>query len=194
MARPIRKREQIERGVVEVVARNGLRGTTIQDIASAAGVSPGLLYRYWKDRDHLAAEVYRKHYFALLDQLVKVAAGQKDALAKLRSLVRAFLDFADREPVLLRFLLLSQHDLAAGLPDSPGVRGLARQILEEGMAAGRFRRGNVDLGLQILLGIVLQPAVGVAYGHLRTPVSGYFDEIYAAVERVFVAERSGDGS
>ena len=40
MARPVEKREHIERGVVEVVARKGLRGTTIQDIASEAHVSP----------------------------------------------------------------------------------------------------------------------------------------------------------
>ena len=51
MARPIQKRENIERGVVQVVAEKGLGATTIQDIASAVGVSPGLLYRYWKNRD-----------------------------------------------------------------------------------------------------------------------------------------------
>jgi len=187
MARPIRKREQIERGVVEVVARKGLMGTTIQEIADAARVSPGLLYRYWKDRDHLAGDVYRKHYFALLDDLSRVAAGESDVVGKLRIMVRAFLEFADREPVLLRFLLLSQHELAVDLPESPGVRGLARQVLEEGMAAGRFRRMDVDLALQMLLGIVLQPTVGAAYGHLRPPVSQHCDAIVGALERVFLA-------
>ncbi len=188
MARPIRKREQIERGVVEVVAHKGLRGATIQDIATAAKVSPGLLYHYWEDRDDLAAEVYRKHYFGLLAQLECLAAGQSDPLEKLRVMVRAFLQFADQQPVLLRFLLLSQHDLAGDLPEDPGVRGLVRRVLEEGTAQGRFRRIRPELALQLVLGIVLQPAVGAAYGHLHGPVGVHFDEIFGALVRAISAD------
>ncbi|MCK4340926.1 MAG: TetR/AcrR family transcriptional regulator [Phycisphaerae bacterium] len=191
MARPIEKREHIERGVVEVIARKGLRGTTIQNIADAASVSPGLLYRYWKNRDELAADVYRKQYIALVGRLANVAATELDAVAQLRAVVRAFLRFADEQPVLLRFLLLSQHDLARNVPEEFGVRGLARQIVEHGMAQGKLRQMEPGLAIQLLLGIVLQPAIGAVYGHLSTPVSKHFDAVFDALQRVLIAGAKG---
>ena len=183
MARPIAKREDIERGVLEVVARKGLRGTTIQDIADAASVSPGLLYRYWKNRDDLATEVYRKHYVELVQSLTGVAASEPDVPGKLRAMVRGFLCYADEHPVALRFLLLSQHDLAAHVPPEFGVRALLQRLLADGMARGQLRHMDPDLAVQLVLGIVLQPAIGVTYGHLATPASSHLADILAALER-----------
>ena len=111
MARPIQKREDIERGVVEVVAEKGLGATTIQDIAAAAGVSPGLLYRYWKNRDDLASEVYQRHWYALLERMAGPAAAESDVLSKVRAMALAFLEFADEDPVLVKCLPISQHVL-----------------------------------------------------------------------------------
>ena len=122
MARPIEKREHIEKGVVEVIARKGLRGTTIQDIALAAGVSPGLLYRYWKNRDDLAGEVYREHYQALLERLATLGIRETRFWDRLSSMIRGFLEFADGNPTVLKFLLLSQHDLQQGVPTEKGIR------------------------------------------------------------------------
>ena len=104
MARPVVKRAQIEGGVVDVVARKGLHATTIKDIASAASVSPGLLYRYWENRDALAGEVYQSHLRELLGRLTSAAATERTATARLRAMIAAFLDFADRSPTLLKFL------------------------------------------------------------------------------------------
>ena len=122
MARPIEKREHIERGVVEVIARKGLHGTTIQDIANEASVSPGLLYRYWENRDELAAEVYRRHYDELLASLGARVLGKTGFWPQVDALVRAFLEFADEKPTILKFLLLSQHDLHQFVPAESGVR------------------------------------------------------------------------
>lgn len=190
MARPIQKREDIERGVIEVVARKGLRGTTIQDIADAASVSPGLLYRYWKNRDDLAADVYRQRYLALLERLGTLAAAPGTVPEKLRALIGAFLRFADDEPVLLRFLLLSQHDLADRVPESAGVHTMARNLIRAGVSEGWLREMDAELAVQLLLGLVLQPVVGATYGHLAHPVSAYADAIYSAVQRTLLVEAS----
>lgn len=188
MARPIEKREHIENGVVQVIARKGLRGTTIQDIADAANVSPGLLYRYWKNRDDLAADVYRTHFLELTQRLAGLAAAESEVFAKLRVLVRAFLQFADEQPVLLKFLLLSQHDLAQSVPPEKSVRALMSRVLEEGMAQGRVRRMSLALAVQMFLGLVLQPAVGAAYGHISTPVSRHEGVIMDGIERLLKPE------
>jgi AcrR family transcriptional regulator len=183
VARPILKRKDIERGFLEVVARKGLRGTTIQDIAETASVSPGLLYRYWKNRDQLAGDVYRKHFIALMDRLAGVAARERTAAEKLRALVADFMGFADEQPMMLRFLLLSQHDLANEVSEEHGVRALATHIVQQGMEQGLIRRMDPDLALQILLGIVVQPALGAVYGNLKLPASSHCEAIVGALYR-----------
>lgn len=184
MARPIEKRKHIERGVVEVVARKGLRGTTIQDIADEANVSPGLLYRYWKCRDDLAGEVYRSHYQSLIERLAALALREKDFWGKLDAAVRGFLEFADENPTILKFLLLSQHDLHDSVPVEKRARTFATGLIQQGMAAGQMRSMDPALAAQFMLGIVLQPIVGTLYGHLPRPLAHQHDEIVAALRRV----------
>lgn len=191
MARPIEKRAHIERGVVEMVAAKGLRGTTIQDIADAARVSPGLLYRYWKSRDDLAAEVYRAHFLGLANRLSGVAAAEHDVRHKLRAMVREFLRYADENPKQLKFLLLSQHDLAGCIPREMGVHALLRRVIDTGIAERRFRALEPDLLVYLVLGLVMQPAIGTVYGTLPGRLSDHFEAIWSAIDRLLVIERPG---
>ena len=184
MARPIQKREDIERGVVKVVSRRGLHAVTIQDIADEAGVSPGLLHRYWKGRDDLAAEVYCEIHRGLLDRLNSLTATTPEVWDKLRLAVRAFLAFASSSPVELRFLLLSQHDLAATLPAEQSFHLWLRRLIAEGMAQGRLRKMDADVASQLMLGVVLEPVIGSIYGRVRAAPMAMEGEIVAAVERV----------
>lgn len=191
MARPIEKRAHIERGVVEMVAAKGLRGTTIQDIAAAARVSPGLLYRYWKSRDDLAAEVYRAHFLGLAGRLSGAAAAETDVRHKLRAMVREFLRYADENPTQLKFLLLSQHDLAGCIPREMGVHALLRRVIDAGIAERRFRALDPDLLVYLVLGLVMQPAIGSVYGTLPGRLSDHLESIWFAMDRMITLERPG---
>ena len=186
MARPIEKRENIEKGVVEVIAHKGLRGTTIQDIALTAGVSPGLLYRYWKNRDDLAAEVYREHYQTLIERLARIAAQGTGFWERISAIIRGFLEFADENPTVLKFLLLSQHDLQQAVPAEKGIKGFLQGMIQSAMATGDIRTLDHNLALQFILGIVLQPVVGALYGDLPQPLVQHHAAIVSALERVFV--------
>lgn len=183
MARPVEKRESIERAVAEVVARKGLSATTIQDIATAAGVSPGLLYRYWASLEDVAGDVYRGHYEGLMARLTAATSPGGDAWTRLQAMVREFLRFCDDQPTVVRLLLLSQHDLVQHVSRERGVRQLLQKLIEEGTGDGAFRAMSAGLGVHITLGIVLQPVIGVLYGQIDGPVSRHADEILAALRR-----------
>lgn len=189
MARPIEKRENIERAVVQVVAKKGLSATTIQDIASAADVSPGLLYRYWQGRDDLAQQVYQTHYRRLIDRFAaRIAADHPTARTgafwpTLRALVAEFLHFADDEPTVLRFLMLSQHELASQISPEHGLRGLLLRLIDVGQQDGSIRPIPRELALQFLLGIGMQPVIGMFYQDLPGPASQHANAIVDALRR-----------
>ncbi|MBW7906474.1 MAG: TetR/AcrR family transcriptional regulator [Phycisphaerae bacterium] len=193
MARPVQKRLDIERGVLQVVAKKGLNATTIQDIALEARVSPGLLYRYWKSRDDLAAQVYAQHYQELVDLLEAQLRGAHDFWHAVENLVNAFLRFADDQPVILKFLLLSQHELVQHVPAERGVRRLLLHVITHGQAAGELREIDPELALQLMLGIGMQPVISVFYGHLPGPAARYAGEIVAAMRGALGAKDRGAG-
>jgi hypothetical protein len=70
------------------------------------------------------------------------------------------------------------------VPPEQSARALLRGVLAEGIAAGRVREMSVDLACELVLGVVIQPVIGALYGHVSTPISDCFEDIYAALERV----------
>lgn len=183
MARPIVKRRQIEEGVVRVVASKGLHAATIQDIASASQVSAGLLYRYWENRDALAGEVYRGHYEAAVARVGARVAAQSDFWKRVRALIDAFLEFADEQPTILRFLLLSQHDLAPSIPHERSIHGWLEALIREGQAQRCVREMPPPLAVQFMVGLILQPVIGSIYGRVADSGQALSPHIFEAVQR-----------
>lgn len=187
MARPIEKRAHIERAVLDLVAQRGLHGTSIQSIADAAGVSPGLLYRYWPSRDDLAGDVYRRQFEALMQRVLAAGPAKADVWTRLDAMVGAFLHFADEEPVVLKFLLLSQHDLAWNVPRESSIDQMVGPLIGLAIRQGVFRPLPADLALQLFLGIVIQPVVGALYGRVAGPVVQYRAAVMETLRRALGA-------
>lgn len=183
MARPILKRQQIEEGVVRVVVRKGLHATTIQDIAVEAQVSPGLLYRYWENRDELAGSVYRTHYHATFESVVRAVLAQRDFWNRVRVLIETVYRFADQQPVLFKFLLLSQHDLAGYIDPARSIHHWLADFLRSGAARKNIRRLDPQLAIQLFAGIVLQPVIGMFYGRVPSPLLPLAGEVCLALRR-----------
>lgn len=187
MPRPSAKKQQIETALVDVVVRKGLSGTSIHDIAEAAGVSPALLYRYWRDRDELAGAVYRRHFHELMERLAARAEAVDGALAKLEAMADEFLRLAEASPRSIQFILLSQHDLYAGIPREEGLRVFVHGVIERGVDRGEIRPIDVDLAVQLYIGVVMQPVIGRLYGSSGAPWDEQRDGIVAAVRRLLSA-------
>lgn len=53
------KRKAILVAALRLIAENGFHGTAVSQIAEEAGVSVGIIYRYFESKDELIDEVYR---------------------------------------------------------------------------------------------------------------------------------------
>ena len=70
-------------------ARAGVTETTIKDIASAAGVAEGALYRHYPGKDDLAWDLFKTHFTSLALELDALQRKHPTLEAKLEELVRA---------------------------------------------------------------------------------------------------------
>jgi AcrR family transcriptional regulator len=108
------KRRRILDAALTTFAARGYHGTAVPEVADAAGVGTGTLYRYFENKEALVNEVYRdakqRLKAALLDDLPVPDLYQLDnARAWFGELWRRLAAFARAEPDAFRFLEMQDH-------------------------------------------------------------------------------------
>jgi AcrR family transcriptional regulator len=100
---PEQRREQLLDVAVELAAGGDLSAVSVQDIAARAGVSEGLLYHYFPNKDALLLAAVRRAADAMADALVVAAVGEP--LDALTAGLAAYLDHVQADPTGWRALL-----------------------------------------------------------------------------------------
>ncbi len=90
------KRSELVRAATQLLHKQGFQRTTLADVAGAAEVPLGNLYYYFKTKEALAEAVIASHEDALRERFAGWAKAHSDPRVRLRCLVRAPLDAADR--------------------------------------------------------------------------------------------------
>ena len=83
---------------IEVFSRSGLDRTGISDVAKAAGVSVGVIYKYFGDKDSFFLACVRYALRELDAALERAAESGDDVRGAMRSLVEAVIDHSRRHP------------------------------------------------------------------------------------------------
>ena len=178
-------KELITRTALRLFVDQGIDGTTIRDIAAAAGIAEGTLYRHYPGKDALAWDLFISNYTAFALELHRVQAGRGSLRAKLDAMVRQFCTFFDDDPVLFSYLLLAQHgQLQKVTPEMPNPVEVVREVLAGGMDRGEIPAGDPDVAAAMVLGIVLQVAVFKVYQRLAQSLTSLAEVLVAATWRV----------
>lgn len=193
MPRPSAK-HRIEDAALGLFARKGVAGTSIRDIASAAGVSEGALYRHFRGKDEMVAALFAERYAALARTLEHLA-GTGSFAARLRAVIGGLCALHDREPAVFDFMLVVQHEQLPRYDNEGGspVDALHR-LIEAGIAAGDVALRDADLATGIVLGIVVQTATFKLYGRITRPLGTLAPSLADAALRALGCSLSGDKS
>ncbi|MDB5583614.1 MAG: TetR family transcriptional regulator [Bradyrhizobium sp.] len=125
-------------------AENGFEATSIAGIARAAGVSDGLIYRYFTDKRAVLAAVLEQFFSALIADAEGGVAEVQGFGPRLERLIAAHLGAYAGEMAICRLFLHEFRD-AEGYFGSP-IHALARRytdllirLVDEGIEAGQVR-------------------------------------------------------
>jgi AcrR family transcriptional regulator len=178
-------KELIARTALGLFVDKGIDGATIRDIAAAAGIAEGTLYRHYPGKDALAWELFSSNYTAFALELDRIQAGQATLRAKLDAMVRQFCAFFDDDPVLFSYLLLAQHgQLQKVTPEMPNPVEVVREVLAAGMDRGEIPAGDPNVAAAMVLGIVLQVAIFKIYQRLTQSLTSLAEVLVEACWRV----------
>jgi AcrR family transcriptional regulator len=158
-ARQAAKREQIVEAASRVFAARPYHVVCMDDVAQAARVGKGTLYRYFPSKEDLYLGVVAEAFDLLIRRLERVEAEELPAAHAFTRMIEAIVDtFARHLPF---FRLLQQGEARLFLRKKQVVRarrdriadGLAR-LLARGAQTGVFRKVDPETGPSMLIGLV----------------------------------------
>lgn len=144
-------RELILDAARELFARDGYEAVTMRRIAQQIEYSPTAIYLHFVDKDALIRELCAVDFLALAQEFQPIAL-ERDPVARVQQIGRAYIEFALAHPNHYRLMFMTprlpgQEDMNDyGRKGDPAQDAYAflRLAVVEALGQGRFRAGLTD--------------------------------------------------
>lgn len=156
-------RTRILDSALQRVAAGGFAALTMQALAEDVGIATGSLYRHFRGKGELAAEVFALASQREVEALGKVLRGPGDPLARLQSGLQRFAERAWHSRQLAFALIAEPVEPEVDerrLRYREAYAELFVELLEAGNRLGQFRVGQVNLIAACLVGAIAEALVG----------------------------------
>lgn len=177
-SRGVRTQEKIQAVALALFAEKGVDRTTIGDIAGAAGIAEGTIYRHYPGKEELIWQLFSTNYLDLAAQLEALQAQREGLRGKLQVMVGLFCSLFEQNPDMFRFLLLVQHgQLSRVTEDMQTPVKVIKAAVEAAIVRGEIPDQDPEVATATVMGIVLQVAVFKVYGRVTRPLGEVADQL-----------------
>ena len=150
---------RIERSALTLFAEQSVDGVPTREIAQAAGVSEGAIYKHFKSKEELAAALFEAIHvrlFNLVEAALEDATDFEDAVNRV---VGAYCAAADDDRTLFEYHITHMFRFGARhRPGRPDPTTLIASRIADAIKAGDCPDGDAEIKTAAALGVVLQPA------------------------------------
>lgn len=150
------KRERILEAALGLFAERGFHGTSVPEIAEAAGVAAGTIYRYFESKEQLVNALYQLHKRQLGQALSESFPWGAPMREQLRQVWRRVVAYGQENATAMAFL--ERHHHAPYLDDeSRRIESQLHAMAVEAIAAAQrnqaVKEGPPDLIIAFLFGV-----------------------------------------
>lgn len=170
-------RQRLVECAMLVFAEKGIGASVIQDVISAANVSQGTFYNYFRTNDELLVAISEELNNELLRMIESEVGGYEDPAKRIACGLRLYLHTTRVYPLVARFV--ASAGLRAVGPNTLIYEYLPPHI-EAGIAAGRFQAIPVNVALDLIAGTALAAVVRIAAGDCG---QHYTEQVVATILR-----------
>jgi AcrR family transcriptional regulator len=179
------KLPQLIRAAVQLFVEHGIDATTTKEIAEAAGVAEGTIYRHFKSKEDMAYTVFITHMNAFTEELEKSIVALDSTHDKLRALIQCYFTFFEAERVLFEYLLASEHRELKHYPVTmKQPLFVLLDILERGIERGEIPPQDTTFSSAYIIGMVHRVSMFRTYGRITENLIHHVDDVTAACWRV----------
>jgi AcrR family transcriptional regulator len=193
------RREQILKAALQIFARKGLAAARISDIAAAAGLSYGLVYHYFRDKEEIFVELVRRAVGGGVQVTQAALDVEGPPLERLHALCEEMVEGIRDSPeyLLLVIQATTQESLPAETHES--IARLSEQtyqnltaLIRECQAAGQVVSGDPRELTELYFAVIQGLAITRYSVPLRALDGARQQEIFpsaGAVMRLFQADK-----
>jgi TetR/AcrR family transcriptional regulator, cholesterol catabolism regulator len=152
------RRLQILDVALTVFASHGFNGTSIKDIAEAAGISQGLMYHYFASKEILLEEVVKQHSFLPQLKLILIDAKKHPVDKVFDEIANKFLEMLDSKSKLVRIFV---QEIASNPAVFNAWSNLCREgvillqdYLDYGVSRGELKPQKTEVTARCLFGML----------------------------------------
>lgn len=167
---------KIERAALHLFAEHGVDGVSTKQIAAAAGISEGAIYRHFSGKEELARSMMLAIHGRLTEMILAADEAHDTLEDKIKFMVTHYCRIADEDWDLFQYHILHLHHfprLSETPLDSP--IGAAAALLEKAMERGEIEPVDPFILAAMSLGVVLQAAQGKVFGYITGPLAARTD-------------------
>jgi AcrR family transcriptional regulator len=166
------------RAAIRLFVKQGIDGTTIQDIAREAGVSEGALYRHFKSKDALAWHLFTTHLAEFTTHLFSLVLSRPTAEQRIQAFVAECFNAFESNRDLFTYLILSEHRELKKYPGTQLHPGhVILKVIQEGQAAGEIRAGDPYILGSLVLGGIIRTCVVKIHGGIEDQLTEHTEEV-----------------
>jgi len=142
---------------MRLFVEKGIAETTVRDIATAAGIAEGTLYRHYPSKEELAWQLFVGNFTAIGTTLNELQRAETTVRAKLDVIIRHFCSVFEQDAVTFNYLFLARHQHMLRLtPRQPNPYLVFRTVVREGMVHGEIPKQDLDVATSMVMGLILQ--------------------------------------
>jgi AcrR family transcriptional regulator len=163
------KLPEIAKEAVRLFVRQGIAATTIRDIAQAAKVAEGTLYRHYASKEELARDLLVKNLASFTDHLDQIVFAEAKLSRQLLALTQSFAQAYQNNEDLARFILFQHASEMSGIPKRMRTpRHVIRQMLARSKEIGEIAKDcDIDILASLMLGSLSQWLLAKSYGDIK---------------------------
>lgn len=179
---------RVERTALELFSRNGVDGVSIKQIASAAGVSEGAMYRHYTGKEALAAALFDTIHARLYALIEAELEKTTDLKSSVEGVVKVYCAAADEDVDLFAYHLTHMYKYGPQSREGrPDPVSLVVKRIRKAITDGDIPKNDPEVLAAAALGVVLQSAAHMLSGRLDPPLSQHSQILSEAAYRVLKA-------
>ncbi len=177
-------KKRLEQCSMALFVEKGVVATTIKDIAQAADVAEGTLYRHYASKEDLATELYIKAYKDLHASVSERIAGVDNLKDVLKVIFQLSGASYDEDPITFNYLLIAQHhQLAIINQQDYSLNKFLCEIFDMGIKRGQITDRDPNYYSAVVMGLLIQAAVARTYHRIDKPLTDDIPDLYQACLR-----------
>jgi len=151
--KPSTKRPTIVRVATSLFARRGIDGTSMRDVADAAGVREAAIYRYFESKEHMSREIFVSWYGWYSRQLRDIVRSVGSTREKVAAMTRLELSTAAEHTDAFIYFCENEIRFWKSLPANVSrLDELLVELIKDGQKRGDVKRGDAILLADMLGG------------------------------------------